>query len=210
MTEQMSVYKALKTLKVTDEKIERGSYTTFVAASKNGRPTDRSCSSPEEMRKKAKSNMDKMRDLLVFRAKLKSAIVQSNAVTKVNIPILGEVTVAEAIEYKSSIQVRKQFVQTVQSQLSSLMNLRSRAENEIEKETDARIATLMGRDSAKTPDPAMVKSIRETLEKERAVEIYGEGDLNAWLETELDDIQQFDADIDDILNESNVKTSIEV
>ena len=81
-----------------------GQETSAVQADKKLLGTQNSRKTVQEFLDDAVSKLQSANDLINYRRALKSAVLQSNAVTKVTVAD-KEMTVAEAIEYKNSISL---------------------------------------------------------------------------------------------------------
>ena len=109
---KLTVTKALVDLKTLDKRIQKLiSESVFVSLKGELRKSDIKIS-------KAQSNYDKIRDLLTMRVKLKSALVISNATTRVKVADM-DMTVAEAIELKSSIKNYKTLLGKLRDQFGA-------------------------------------------------------------------------------------------
>ena len=97
---KMTVTEGLAELKLLDARIRKAmGETTFIIANSNQVLTD---DYKDNAGKEIKAKYQSITDMIAERAKIKSAIVKSNASTKVKVGD-EEYTVAEAIEHKSSI-----------------------------------------------------------------------------------------------------------
>ena len=100
MSERMSIHRALAELKTLDARINSACSGTFVYANKKSNAKI-SGMSIEDAKKFLVGNYDRAKDLIERRKKIKSAIVESNAKTEVEVAGI-KMTVADAIERKSS------------------------------------------------------------------------------------------------------------
>lgn len=206
---KMSVAKALKEIKVTDDKINRAREDgVYIGISQAGKDVSRVYKTEQDMIKGIQSSFDKMDDLRKYRARLKAAVVLSNATTKVNLPLIGEVTVAEAIEYKSVVTERKTFLNKISKYYNQVSMQAQQVEQQNQQVIDQRINALFSGDQK--PDETLVKTIKDQVEQERGIKIIDPKDLKEFYTKELDEIIEFEGNVDDILNTSNVMTTIEV
>lgn len=112
---KISVTRALAQLKTLNDRIQRASAEEFVTRIAGGKH-----SSGEELTKitaRIEANYQSVTDMLAQRAKLKAAVVLSNATTSVEV---GGVimTVAEAIERKGSIGLERNLLRHLATQIS--------------------------------------------------------------------------------------------
>ena len=118
MAKEMLVTEGLNELKTLDARIERAiSDAKFIVDAKDSDKKVTPAQSKEDFKKKAQGSYDSIMDLIRRRETIKAAIVASNAVTEVE--ICGEkMTVAKAIETKTSIAYKKNLLYTMKRQLA--------------------------------------------------------------------------------------------
>lgn len=211
MTKQtISVQRALGELKILDSRILRaaadGRYTTYLKGGK----TVRGNKTKDEFAKEAKANLESATALIARRRAIKSAIVQSNATTKITVAGV-ELTVAEAIEMKESIQLEEQLVRHLRQDLARSKQVVEIEQQKYDNELKTRIDALLGKDAQKDSDLAgEVESISKQFEKNNAVTLHDPANIEAFIEAKLKDIEDFKNNIDILLLESNVATMIEI
>ena len=132
MVEKMTITRALTELKTLDKRIQKttgsGVFISFQGKFHK----------PNEYSKKGPAVYQSVMDLLNRRKRIKSAIVSSNAVT--NVKICGkEMTIAEAIETKSSIKHHEYLIGQLKRQYAdanrSVENINARVRQDLEKKT---------------------------------------------------------------------------
>jgi len=208
MADKISVTKALAELKMISKKIT-DSITRFEpVVVKIGKNAPARYKSEEDFTTVAKANLQSINDLIDRQMKLKSAIVKSNAITKVTIGE-KEMTVAEAIEKKSSIAFR-------QSLHNHLVNSFNRINLTIEDgnvKVNTRLQSLLeqnfGKDSSKASSAdhdAISKPFLDSNEL-KMIDPLEIRDLIEKLRTEID---EFVLNVDVALSESNSRTDIVV
>jgi hypothetical protein len=199
MTE-ITITRALVELKTLDKRIEKQiESATFVSYEGQFHKP-----SPEVAN--AVSTFQSINDLIDRRKKIKSAIVMSNALTKINI-CSQEMTIAEAIETKSSIAHKKSLLNMLRNQYGTTVNtveqINARVRKDLEQkssmqptEKDKQMVSLedfsksyISMHGVKLSDPLEVTKRCEQLEKY---------------------ITQFEQEIDYLLSERNATTLIKV
>ncbi len=210
--ETLSITRALVEIKTLDKRITKtaenlqpvavciggGESVTAVTGSE----------SKEEFAKGVLASYQSLTALIDRRRKIKSAVVQSNAVTTIS--VAGEnMTVAEAIERKNSIAMEKMIRDNlgqkyaekieqierhndaIQSQLFKLLEATySKPEMEISKEDYDRVAVpFRENNGAELIDPLKIKNKLQELEEKIAI---------------------FEAEVDIALTESNARTDITI
>lgn len=113
-TNEISITRALSELKTLDARIQRLTESKWVAMAINKKVSN--STDQQDFCATVKATKQQLADLMERRNKIKCAIVQSNAVTKVTIGST-EYTVAEAIERKNTVQQEEALVHVLQNQL---------------------------------------------------------------------------------------------
>lgn len=128
-TQTMSIHRALSELKTLNERIAKAiKEADYVATDRQSTQKIKGLSI-EDYEKTIQSGFDKAVSLIERRIHIKDAIVQSNAITEVT--VAGEtMTVAKAIERKTSIENEEQL-------LASMIEARRMAINKLTKENDS-------------------------------------------------------------------------
>lgn len=197
---KISITRALVELKTLDSRIQK-KIDTSVFVSYKGQ-----FHQPSEGIKDAASNFQSIVDLIDRRKKIKSAIVSSNATTKVSI-CGAEMTVAEAIETKSSIKHKKNLLAVLKSQYgTSVSNVEA-----INAKVRRDIETKSNRDSGdKEKQQMSLEDFSKTYVSLHGVELFDPLKISQKIEQLEQFIVQFEQEIDYILSEKNATTFIEV
>ena len=207
--EKMLVTVALNELKLLDSRIikeiDRGS---FISSAKKSSPKVSPAMSKEEFIEEAKSKFNSVKDLIERRAKIKAAIVDSNAKTEVEIDGV-KMTRADAIERKSSINYEKLMLNELKDQL----NIHTAKVNSSNYEVDNKIDSLVqaaygkeGKNNIKQEDyDAIAKPYREANEWD-IVDPLNLKDVIEEMEKRIDG---FESNVASALQISNCTTYIE-
>ena len=158
---------------------------------------------------KAKADYQSINDLISNRDALKRAVVLSNATT--NVTVNGEeMTVAAAIEKKSSIQYLKDLLIAMKDQYSDATRLMQRNNDKMEAQIDKMLESFVGKDSDKKVDKNDLDNIAGTYRLANEFELVDPlsiADKIAELESY---ISGFEGAVDTSLSISNSITYIEV
>ncbi|WP_046176208.1 hypothetical protein [Domibacillus indicus] len=204
---KMSVTRALAELKLLDKRINSvmssAKFVTFAVGSK---PVS-GYASTKEYEEKVTSAYQSVTDLIQRRNDIKSAIVLSNAATKVSIAD-KEYTVAEAIERKTSIQYEMQLMRKMKSEYTAVTDEIQRINEAVKEELDRKLDALYGREAKTKVDEnnELVKSYRNDNEAKMVDPLKIRGEYEK-LEQEID---EFLSEVDFVLSTSNTLTEIEV
>ena len=206
--EKMLVTQALNELKLLDDRINKAiNDAVLVIAAKRSEKKVNPNLTKEGFEIRAKAGYQSVLDLIERRKKIKAAVVTSNAMTKV-IVHGEEMTVAEAIERKSTIDYEISLLRQMQSQWG-VQNREMNMQNiRMEERIDKYIETFVGKDTSKAKDnelEAMIKPMRESGEYALVDPLSIEKKI-----ADLDDyIKGFKSEVDAILQISNCNTYIE-
>lgn len=205
--EKMLVTKALNELKLLDERIRKEIMnSSFVAAAKIVEKKVTPNCTKDEFNAKAKAAFKSINDLMDRRARIKAAVVASNAVTKLTVNEI-EMSVAEAIELKTSITYQVQLLNTMTIQLNNARKESVKNNLATEEKIDRYIETMLGKEAKgkKEDYSEMIDPIRianeyalvDPLDVESKIE-----ELEKW-------ISGFNSEVDAALQISNCITWIE-
>lgn len=201
---QISVTRALAQVKSLNDRIQRGHAGQFIAISVGGKINGKA--SIQEAEQILASNLQSVQALIEQRTALKSAIVRSNATTTVVIAS-KTMTVAEAIERKSSIILEQQLLQQLKGQHNRALEQTERMNVEVQQRIDALLAQSYGRDAKiSEADQQAVAGPYEARHKAALVDPNKVEKVIAGLQEHLDG---FLLEVDFALSEVNARTLIE-
>lgn len=154
------------------------------------------------------SNRDRVNSMIEQRAKIKAAVVASNAATKVK---LGsrEMTVAEAIELKKSIDVRRNILATYRRQVTQANALVAKQNAALEVQIETNLATIYGNEKGKV-DASMFEAIAKPQREQKEASLIDPIKINDLIKSLEEDISLVETELDFSLSEINAKTEIEV
>ena len=194
---KITITRALTELKTLDSRIQKGiSSATFVSyCGQFHKPSPQS--------KNAKQTLQKITDLLERRKLIKSRIVMSNAVTKVVI-CGNEMTIAEAIETKSSIKHLQTLLNTMKSQFAeatrSIESINARARRDLDSKT------VIGNEN----DNIDIEEFSTKFMKMHGVDLYDPINVQTEIERIENYITEFESQVDFVLTEKNSTVYIQI
>jgi hypothetical protein len=156
----------------------------------------------------AARDFQSVQDLIDRRAKIKSAIMQSNAVTKVEIDH-KTYTVCEVIAHKSFINEQKMLLQTMKDQYLLAQTQINNYNADRQRKIDTLIQTTFGRDNSKT-SPEDIKTITETYVKKYNIDLVDPLKIKDKIDQLESDIERFENSCDFKLSYINAVTMIQV
>lgn len=208
----MSVTRALVELKRFEERITRaineGLFVTSTVGLEANRKVNGLNKTVAETSQMIQGSFDKVDSLIKNRAAVKAAIVKSNAATKVNI-LNQEMTVAEAIELKSTVNLRSLYLNQIRTQLQRARLTVDAANKALEESIDKLLTTAYGNEKGKV-ESAQFDAISAPQRRQRQAELLDPVGVESRIEKLQEEISQINSEIDFALSESNARTEIEV
>lgn len=201
---QISVTRALAQVKSLNDRIQRGTGAQFIVVSQGGKIAGKS--SIQEAEQIMIANLQSVQDLIAKRTSLKSAIVRSNAVTTV--VIAGKaMTVAEAIERKSSIIIEQTLLQQLRSQHNHCIAASERINVGVQERIDELLKQSYGRDAK--INEADQQAVAGPYEARHKAALVDPNKLEEVIKKMQDELDGFILEVDFALSEVNAKTLIE-
>lgn len=202
---QISITRALSELKTLDDRIQRLTESKWVAMAINKKVSN--LMSSENFTSVVKATKQQLTDLMERRNKIKCAIVQSNAVTKVTVGST-EYTVAEAIERKNTVQQEEALVNVLRNQLF-------KTNAEVEKHNmvaSNQLNTLLGQMVSKEATVAQesIDALSTSFREQNFATLVDPLDIEKLINDMQDSISEFKMNVDFSLSEINAVTKIAV
>ncbi len=204
MSQQMSVTQALPELKLLEKRIDKvmDSIQDWCKVSHNGAPVDK-----EKHKKETDAQLQSFMDLVKRRDAIKRAIILSNAQTKVKIGQF-EGTVAEAIEYKKSIQFKRSLLEGMKSCLTNKREEYERMKGQVDSRLERLLQSELGKD-VKT-NPETISALTTSFRENNKVELVDPLDLAVKIQSLEDELDAFETNVDWVLSQANATTMIQV
>lgn len=204
--ERMTITKALSELKLLDKRLgkllDSTTFVTFVI----GQEPPREARNLAEFGARAQANYQAARDLMRRRAAIKSAIVQSNARTPLQ--VAGEsYVVAEAIERKASVSYDRHLISRLQQDLSRARTEVQREQEKVRSRLDTQAQALLGKDNARGSE---YDSLYRSFMERNAPALVDPVNAQQEIDSLERNVETFLAEIDQALSVSNALTVIEV
>ncbi len=210
---KMSITRALVELKNLDNKIKQaiqGVHFIGVTTGKDNNkkvfiPSGNDVASAQQL---IQGNFDKATQLISNRQKIKAAVVKSNAVTEVK--LAGKLlTVAEAIETKTSLPYKELLLTTLVQQANSANTHVTNINNKMNEDIDKALQVVYGNEKGKVQSE-MYEQVAEPQRKQKEGAILDPAKIDLKIKSLQDEIQTIKSELDFVLAESNAKTEIEV
>ena len=203
----MSIHRGLTELKLLDDRIRKATNAVCLTLAKRKADKEINGSTVDEIKSEMQASHDKVISLINYRNAIKSAIVQSNATT--NIEVAGEkMTVAQAIERKESIQYEKSLLSEIRNQTNRQLTIYNRKKEEFPTSLETYLVNILGsREKASKED---VELHTKTFSERNEYELLDPLDYKKVIEELEKRIEDFDSEVDAVLSESNAITQITV
>jgi hypothetical protein len=148
-----------------------------------------------------------LNDLIKRRNKIKNAIVISNSTTPVEIAGV-KMTVSEAILYKDIIQHKKNLLDVLKIQKQQCVVEYEQHKQRVQIKVDENIKIICGANSK--PDPSTIQTVTDGITKRDPIEMLDPLKLEHEIKELETSIENFTANVDYVLSESNALTKIVV
>ncbi len=199
----LSVARALVELKTLDSRINKlitsSNYIICKTKNKNYQWTE------EDFKKQVESEYQSLNDLITRRDRVKNAIVISNSKTEVE--VAGrKMTVAQAIEFKNTIVYKRTILETMKRQRQTATIESESHRQRVQQKIDDNIRIVCGKDTK--PDATTIQTITESISKSDPIDVFDPIGLDKVIKELETEIEDFSANIDYVLSESNALTQI--
>lgn len=205
MTTEMTISRSLAELKLLDKRINRTINGASFGGLTVGKKVSAGFNNVEEIENRAKSDLQSIQDLIKRRNAIKSAIVVSNATTEVVIAGV-KMSVAEAIERKSSIVYEEGLLSKLKNTYTGLTSQVDQVNAEMQQRLDRHLETLFGKEGKITAQAN--DDIVLAFKKDNEAKLIDSIDLKKQIDKLTESIEDFENEVDFALNESNVLTKI--
>ena len=210
MARNITITQALSELKVLDSRIRSSTRSLVLVAAKRKSETTIGGRSVEKFKQEEKSKLQQIEKLIENRSEIKRKVIKSNAETSVT--IAGVVmTVAEALEYKSSIGYKIELRDRMNASLSDAIKRENLLKDELERKVSSMTDSAMqaSGSTSKSDGSGIVEMITQ-LQKNMTPDFIDsvDGGLQARVEALDVEIDEFISNVDIIITISNASTII--
>ncbi len=208
----MTITRGLTELKRLNSRIEnvisQGKYVAATQGANKFKKVIGSADSVEAMTSKIQASFDAVDSLIANRQAIKSAIVLSNANTYVT--LLGRsMTVAEAIELKSTVNYRKLYLSTLRTQFIKTTSEVDKFNTQLDVTIETLLSTVYGSDKSKVSAESY-QMVAGPQKEQKQCELLDPQKIESRVAKLTEEISVIEAELDIVLSESNAKTVIDV
>ena len=204
---RMTIHRALTELKMLHNRIDSARREVKVAVPNRKSNTKIDGMEIQEFMKNMQGSYDKVVGLIAYRNRLKALVVQSNAKTIVQVGSL-QMSVAEAIERKQSIQYEKELLEKLREQYMQAIHTVVTKNDALPEKLETYLVNILGNKDKQSPEE--VKLHTETFMKRNEYELIDPLNVKKIIDTLEANIDEFESEVDAVLSESNATTFIEI
>lgn len=201
---EISISRALVELKMINKKITDKIEGYQVAAAINSHTTDKDA--VKEFTEKSSAKFDQISSLIERRSDLKSAIVNSNATTKV-IVCNESMTVASAIERKTSIELEKTFLRHLKNKFYSVRKNVETQNAKVKEKAESQAKIAFDNEGEETKG---YFEFVDTYYTKNKYDLVATNDIEVKMEKLQERIYDFESEVDSCLTESNSTIKVDV
>jgi len=203
----ITITRALRELKTLDARIIKKINETTFATSKKPKENITGFKTINDFENKAKESIQSIQDLMNRRKQIKTAIVESNAKTIVEVAGV-KMTVADAIERKNFIEVEKTLLRKMNSDYGQA-EIKVEQQNELaQNRLDTQLNNMISKDG-KT-DLNAVEGYKKLFWESEETKLIDPVNVNVIASKMAQDIETFEDDVDVALSEINARTFISI
>jgi hypothetical protein len=203
---QVSLTRLLNEIKVTESKVLTKIGSGFIT-SRVGKTLPLGFTSEDEVSKQLSANYQSVNDLIKLRNVLKNLLTTSNATTKFN--VAGqEMTIAQAVERKRSIDLEKRLLTSMTAQFTKISNEITNVNQKVEASIDQQLQTLFGKDRKITEDD--ISSVANPYRLQHQAVVIDPLNLRKEIQVLTESISDFESEVDFALSEINARTLVEL
>ncbi len=208
MSTTLTVTEALVKLKMSNKKIEDATnycLVGFMGTSNAVAPAG--FKDVPAYKSEVKKRLDSVGGLIKYRDKLKVAIVESNAKTKVTVGS-NAMSVAEAIETKTSIKDKKTVLEKLIKNWQALEREITQLNNTLETRADQYVVQCFAQNPSATVEEK--SNARQGFIKNNTVLIVTDDNMKNTIESLKNEISEFEGNVDVALSVANATTNITI
>jgi len=205
--EKMTIHRALSELKLIDSRILKAIDAIQPTGLMQKDKLVNGFYPKDEFEKNAHAKLQSVQDLIERKNKIKSAIVQANSTTKIKIAE-DEMTIAEAINQRAIIELKKQLIQNLIKKHNNAKAQSERNNKEIDDNAVKLASVALAKDNVKINDGDAVAITGPFIEKNR-FNLIDPLKVEELTEKMQEKIDAFESEVDAVLSEINAITIIE-
>lgn len=201
----ISITRALAKIKSLDDRIAKATSAQFVSYAINKKSA--SGLPVEDVKTTLRGNLQSVMAMIAERAAIKAKVVASNAVATVVVAGVT-MTVAQAIERKTSIAQEQALLNQLRAQYHAVSQKIETTNTGVQSRLDALIQTAVGKD--RKVDEAEIAAIAGPFREQNTAQIIDPNNIVVSINALSSQIDNFLLEVDYALSEVNAITQIEI
>lgn len=205
---ELTVTEALVKLKLANKKLEDSAnkVTLGYVSSKGAKTVPAGYANVDEFKKEVQSKLESVQGLMVFRDRLKKAVVESNAKTVVTVAS-ETMSVAEAIERKQAVKFRKEYVARLEVGYNQLTSQVDKNNASLDVRADEFLVKVFGTNPVAEQDK---QSARKNFVELNTCYVVGYDGMRSHIDKMKKSIEDFESNVDSALSVVNAKTLVNI
>lgn len=205
----MTVFQALTQLKLLASRIEAATSELNVATVVQGNQVPVGYPGVGAFVEMATSNLQSVQDLITRRSKIKTALVESNALTKIEVGGVT-MTVASAIEHKNSITFKVNLLDKIKKSWYNSKAVAERNNASVQQQANTQVSAIFGEKADLTKITTEYDNLVRAFLEKNLHKVIAPQNIETVIKNLETEINSFLSEVDAKLNESNATTMIEV
>jgi hypothetical protein len=207
-TQRMTIHRALAELKLIDSKIEKQiDEIVPVGIFQKGKLINNHIKE-EDFSKSAISKFDSVNDLIMRKNLIKSAIIEANSITKVQVSG-KEMTIADAINHKTIIKFKRNLLDTLKSRQKQSFAQLNQQNLAIEQNLQKILEATFGKENVKVGKDDF-EAVRKPYMEANEYHLFDPLNVSKKIEEIENEVEAFEMEVDAVLSEINAITIIEI
>jgi len=206
--EKITIHRALSELKLIDAKIAKNIQELVPCGIYQKDKLIEGFTKKEDFEKSARARLQSVHDLLKRKTLIKSAIVASNATTCVKIGE-KEMTVADAITFKSVIVLKKELIDRLKGVYLNAQARMNKGNDTVNQNVQKLLEAALGKDNVKT-GAGEVEAIRKPYLDANEFHLFDPLSVQERIDELEKETAEFESNVDSVLSEINAVTFIEI
>jgi hypothetical protein len=206
--ERMTIHRALSELKLMDSRISNQTRELEPCGIYQKGKLINNHIKEEDFAKKAQSLYQSVSDLITRKNKIKTAIVESNSITKVVIAD-REMSVADAINFKNIIKYKYDLLEVLSSKYKQSLAEMNRSNLTVENNVQRILEATFGKENVKVGKEDL-DAVRKPYMESNEFHLFDPLKVLEKIEVLSKEIEEFKVEVDAVLSEINAITYIEI
>lgn len=206
--QKMTIHRALSELKLIDSKIKKQTDSLVPCGIYQKDKLVSGHLKQEDLQKLVPASYQSILDLIKRKTDIKSAIVQANGVTKLN--VAGkEMTIADAINYKSVLIFKKDLINSLKRKSALCISDMNNNNDVVNQNVQKLLEFTFGKENVKA-DSKDLDAVRKPYVEANEFHLFDPLNFQEKIDSLEKEVEEFEMEVDASLSEINSTTFIEI